>query len=201
MEDTPEDRRPAALLWDDGELEDVRAVLDDLGAEYVRCGLETDPVPEPRLLLVTTFERAIAGLPERDPESDRPLRVAIGERGPESARGALKGSGVDMVVYRPVHASILRLLLRRALYEGAEKRQGTRVPVGYGISYGARSVLTDPNLGRDRITQKRHDAILAELSVQGCRLLASADAPDTGTCITVEIPGALTGTSPLSSAS
>jgi hypothetical protein len=197
MENGPQDRMPAALLWDDGELEDVRALLDDLGAEYVRCGLDTDAVPEPRLLLVTTFERAIAGLPERDADSDRPLRVAVGDRGPASHQSAVKGSGVDMVVYRPVHASILRLLLRRALYEGDEKRQGTRVPVGYGVSYGARTVSSDPNLGRDRISLKRHEAIMAELSVQGCRLLASADAPDTGTCITVEIPGALTGTSPL----
>jgi hypothetical protein len=193
--------RPSILLIDDGELEDVRAQLDELGEVYVRLpGAHVPEHPQaPRLLFVTTFRRALSAAPctpQRD-EGGRPLRIAIGPRGSETEREALRRTGVDLLVYRPVHGSVLRLLLLWALYEGEEKRQGTRIPVGCAITYGADVRTTGAAPEGHAYAVERHEGILAEFSVQGCRIVATRPGVGTGEQIWVELPGAVTGDQPL----
>jgi hypothetical protein len=69
-------------------------------------------------------------------------------------------------------------LVLRALYSGAERRRGDRVPVGYEISY--------------RTGFRRRKAMLIELSARGCRLLT--DHPiNVGSRVTLDLPPEVTG--------
>jgi hypothetical protein len=193
--------RPSILLIDDGELEDVRAQLDELGEIYARLPGAHVPEhpPNPRLLFVTTFRRALSAAPctpQRDQEG-RPLRIAIGPRGSETEREALRRTGVDLLVYRPVHGSVLRLLLLWALYEGEEKRHGTRIPVGCAITYGADVRTSGAVPGGHAYAVERHEGILAEFSVHGCRIVATRPSVGPGEQIWVELPGEVTGDQPL----
>jgi hypothetical protein len=61
------------------------------------------------------------------------------------------------LVRQPVHPAAFRLLILHALYRGPEKRRTTRVSIGAPIRF--------------RIGLRRRNAVLAELSTRGCRML------------------------------
>src|SRR4030095_4645426 len=98
---------PSVLIVDDGELGDVRRLLDELGVAYrhLRGGAVPTPLAAPQALLVSTARRA-----------------------------ALRRQGYDFLVRPPVHRESLRLLLLRTLYTGEERRRDARVSVGSEVS-------------------------------------------------------------------
>lgn len=180
---------PSVLLLDDGELGDVRRLLDDLGVDFVhlRGASIGDDLEAPRDLLLTTSRRAQTIPPERCAEGHGPVRVVVANEEAETLRERLRRGGVDFMVRRPVHSEALRLLVLRALYRGPEKRRAIRVPFGVPVLC--------------RVAGSRSDAVLAELSTGGCRLLLpKACAPGTGIEVTMppEVEGeealVLTGT-------
>jgi len=150
---------PSVLLLDDGELGDGRRLLDELGVDYVhlRGASISDGLEPPRDLLLTTSRRAQT-IP-RGPAADgsQPVRVVVANEDAETLRERLRRDGVDFLVRRPVHSEALRLLVLRALYRGPEKRSGLRVPFGVAVECRFGSV--------------RAEAVLAELSTGGCRLI------------------------------
>ena len=140
------------LLLHDGELADVKALAESVGAQVVES-----TAPEASLewdVLVTTARYAKSERLGRAREKS--VRVAVLDRNSRTLRTLMKRAGVDLVVRRPVHPSALRLLLVHSLYRGPERRS-RRVAVGAPVRYRAGLL--------------RREAVLADLSLRGCLLL------------------------------
>jgi hypothetical protein len=175
---------PWVLLLDDGELDDVRAVLEELGVDFDqwnKSDLVTSP-PHPQHLLVTTAAHAISsGL--RRPKTRDPTRaiwIAVATGNSKSQSSAIFGAGFDYMVKRPAHPETFRSLLRGALYRGDEHRLKRRVAVGYKISFRVN--------GRGSAC----DALLMDLSPGGCRLLTRRTLQP-GSELDLSFPAELTG--------
>jgi len=173
-------RPVAVLLLDDGELDDVQEILDDLRIAYgrVRGGAIARNTPPPTRLLISTPRRIDAvRLPARgDAAGDALTRIVVVSEDSNTLRAKMREIGFDYLVRRPVHPEALRLLLLHCLYTGDERRREPRVPVGFEISF------------RMGLLPRR--ATLADLSSRGCRLL-SRFALEPGKHITLQIPQAL----------
>jgi len=180
---------PSVLLLDDGELGDVRRLLDELGVDFVhlRGASISDGLEPPRDLLLTTARRAQTIPRGVSPDGSTPVRVVVANEEAETLRERLRRDGVDFLVRRPVHSEALRLLVLRALYRGPEKRRGVRVPFGVAVEC--------------RVGATRTEALLAELSGGGCRLVVPSTtqplAP-VGAGLVVTIPPDDDGGDPLS---
>ncbi len=171
---------PSVLMLDDGELGDVRRLLEDLGVDFVhlRGAAISDGLEAPRDLLLTTSRRA-----QTIPRSAAgPVRVVVASEDAETLRERLRKDGVDFMVRRPVHSEALRLLVLRALYRGPEKRRAIRVPFGVPVLC--------------RIDGSRSEAVLAELSTGGCRLLLPTPCA-VGSEVEVNVPAEADGEAPL----
>jgi hypothetical protein len=173
---------PSVLLLHDGELDDVRALLEQLGADYMhlRGGEIPERIDPPEKLFIATSRRAmIAGeWPSGRSTSSQPFKIGVVSEDSNTLRGMLRRIGFDLLIRRPVHPYALRLLILRALYRGDERRQESRVPIGYEISY--------------RSGVRRKKAMLMELTSRGGRLLS--DNPATvGSRLTLDLPSQVTG--------
>ncbi|MGH0036593.1 MAG: PilZ domain-containing protein [Myxococcota bacterium] len=168
--------RPVLVL-DDGELDDVRALLHDLNVDFASAPLGAGAAAELRLVIATP--RYLIGR-----ESDRlaasavSRRIAVWDGGSRTVRAQLERSDCDYVVERPVHPAALRLLIVHALYEGPEQRRRPRVAVGETVKL--RSGL------------RSRPAVLLQLSSRGAGLAACKE-PAVGEELKVVLPGALTG--------
>ncbi len=170
------------LLVDDGELDDIRDFLDEFGIEFahLRGGAVPNRLDPPRDLFLTTMRRAklARAWPHASDGSLRPVRIAIVEEDSPSARAVLRRLGFLYLVRRPIHPTALHLLILRALYRGDERRSEARVPVGFDISL--------------RSGMRRRDALLVDLSLGGCRLIADRPLP-AGAKLNLQLPGDLLG--------
>lgn len=176
---------PSVLLLDDGELDDVHQILDELGipCARVRGGAIVRGTPPPRDLLVATPRRIEAVREAVADADDPPLRVMVVNEDSNALRSQLRRSGFDYLVRRPVHTEALRLLLLHCLYKGEERRREPRVAVGFEVSF------------RSGLLTRR--ATLADLSIRGCRLL-SRTRVEPGRRVRVQIPEALETGEPFS---
>jgi hypothetical protein len=173
---------PSVILLHDGELDDVRELLDEIGADYVhlRGGEIPERVDPPQQLFIATSRRAMIARewPPSRGTPPRPFKIGIVSEDSNTLRSMLRRIGFDLLIRRPVHPYALRLLVLRALYSGAERRRESRVPVGYEVSY--------------RSGFRRRKAMLVELSTRGCRLLL--DRPiNIGSRLTLDLPPEVTG--------
>jgi hypothetical protein len=175
----------SVLLLDDGELDDVRALLEELGADFVhlRGGAIPDQIEPPRDLFIATSRRAMAARHWNVGATGGPTKIGIVSEDSNTLRNMLRRIGFDLLVRRPTHPFALRLLLLRALYRGDERRREERRAIGCEVSY--------------RMGLRRQTAILADLSLRGCRLLSKRKL-GVGTRITLQLPKELTGAKPLS---
>lgn len=172
---------PAALLYHDGELSDVRTLLGELGATFVeRRGAL---LPED---LASNFDVVIA-TPRRmlgqhfGAGRGAPTQIAICDSDTRSLRNSLRRAGIQLMVRRPVHPAALRALLLHALYRGPEKRRHVRVSVGAPVRF--------------RRGLRKRPAILADLSLGGCRLL-TAHPVEPGRSIRIQLPAEVAGGKP-----
>lgn len=166
---------PPVLIVDDGELDDVRDILADLGAEFalLRGGAIPDQVPPPSRLFVATPRRAHLAQHWKPKNGEPgPLCVGIVAEDSNTLRGMLRRLGFQLLIRRPVNPYALRLLLLRALYAGEERRGEDRVPIGAPVAY--RSGL------------RRRTGTIAELSRRGGRLLTETP-PPAGSRITLQL--------------
>jgi hypothetical protein len=176
---------PPVLLIDDGELDEVRGLLEDLAVDFlhVRGPSVPDEVEEPACLLVTTAGRALTlQLMQPDEPSGKPMRVAFVTGDSKTQRNLLRRAGFEFLVHSPAHPAAVRLLFLRALYRGREKRGATRLALGYEVNY--------------RTGLRKKKATLLELSDSGCRLLTT-QALDRGTRLTLHIPRSVTRGKPI----
>jgi c-di-GMP-binding flagellar brake protein YcgR len=167
-------------MLDDGELDDVQEILDDLRIAYgrVRGGAIARNTPPPTKLLISTPRRidAVRAPARGDGGGDGLTRIVVVSEDSTTLRAKLRDIGFDYLVRRPVHPEALRLLLLHCLYTGDERRREPRVPIGFEISF------------RTGMLPRR--ATLADLSSRGCRLL-SRFALEPGKRITLQIPQAV----------
>ena len=164
--------RPDALILDDGELQDVRLLLDQLGALY---GSEGDEVALQEVpLLITSLARARRLHEKGHPLPKHAIHLVVADADDHDLGGSLAGTPCDFIVRRPVDAAILALITRRAGYHGPERRKTLRVAMGTPVHVGM--------VGSDA----REDAILAQLSVAGCGLITRDPLPDVN--LRIEFP-------------
>jgi len=171
---------PPVLIVDDGELDDVRDILADLGAEFalLRGGAIPDAIDPPSRLFIATPRRAMLAQGWKKKMKDVPLPTCVGIVAEDSntLRSMLRRLGFQLLIRRPVNAYALRLLLLRALYAGEERRTDDRVPIGAPVAY--RSGL------------RRRTGTIAELSRRGGRLLCDAPlAADARITLQLRVPG------------
>jgi hypothetical protein len=166
---------PPVLIVDDGELDDVRDILAELGAEFalLRGGAIPEKLAPPSRLFVATPRRALLAQQWKPrPGQPQPLCVGIVAEDSNTLRSMLRRLGFQLLIRRPVNPYALRLLLLRALYAGEERRGEDRVPIGAPVAY--RSGL------------RRRTGTIAELSRRGGRLLTDAP-PPAGSRITLQL--------------
>ena len=174
---------PSVLILDDGELDDVQKILEELQVEFgrVRGGAIAPNTPHPKALLLATPRRisAVAAINDASGDEDPPVRVVVVDQDSKALRDQLRQVGFDYLVRRPVHPEALRLLVMHSLYRGEEKRREPRVVVGLEISFQTGEI-------------PRH-ATLVDLSTKGCRLISSFDL-EAGKQILVTLPETLGAT-------
>ncbi len=155
MDHSSED--PLILLLHDGELRDVRSLLDTLGIPI------RERVGSLRPAEAKASWRTVIATPRRllefkaQPTGPRPTLVAIADQASKTLRSQMHRLRIDFVVDRPVHPMALRLLLLHAVYNGPERRKRDRVSIGADI--------------RVRTGLFAKPAILAEISQRGARIL------------------------------
>jgi PilZ domain-containing protein len=170
------------LLLDDGELESVRLLLEDLGASYARVHSRDfgNASAAPTQLLIATARVAHALRIERTlvPSPNRAAWFAFVSGDSKTQRTLLQKAGFDFLIREPVHPAALRVLFQRALFRGADTRRAPRVACGHPVRF------------RTGLFAKK--ALLVDLSPRGCRLL-TANPPKEKSALTIEIPRELAG--------
>ncbi len=141
------------LLLHDGELADLRALVEKLGAQVLDAH-GTDP-GDPDFDVVLATPRRLRDI-SRSSARPHAVRIAVLERDARTLRALCRRTGVDLVVLRPVHPTAVRLLLLHALYRGPDRRV-RRVAVGVPVRF--------------RTGFRSHSALLADLSTRGCQLV------------------------------
>lgn len=175
-------RAPSVLVLDDGDLLQVRSALMRLGADFVHLqGKQIGSVvTEPRDLLVTNW-RCVHRLPKLEPaqgESSDPLWVCVHSEDFEPVRERLRSLGTHYLVHSGIDVSSLALLFGQLLHRGAEKRGAPRLPFGCEATY--------------RVGGESRKAVLADLSMDGCRIIASQDVPPDAP-LALDLPRELSG--------
>lgn len=166
------------LVVDDGELDDVRDVLNEARIDFahLRGGAVPSPLPPPTQLFISNARHA--RLARSWPDPRHPVRIAVVDEDSVGLRQVLRDFAYQYLVRRPAHPVALRLLVLRALYQGEERRSEPRVAMGYEV--------------RVRSRMRRRDAWLADLSRGGCSILT--DRPmGVGAHATLALPGELDG--------
>lgn len=168
---------PPAVILDDGDLDDVVALVSEMTPEPVRILAkdldQIDRLPQASRAFLTTARLAME---LRLPPSGGPpecVAIAVAEDESQTVTASLRRLGFDYVVRRPVHPEALRLLLLQALFRGNDKRVGDRAALGCEVTW--------------RIGWKRGRGIASEISSRGCRLLAR-EAVEMGSRISLRIP-------------
>ncbi len=163
------------LVVDDGELDDVRDILNNARIDFahLRGSAVPRPLPPPTRLFITNARNAHLA---RSWPRDNPVRIAVVPEDSVELRASLRELGFRYLVRRPTHPVALRLLLMRALYQGEERRSEPRVAIGYEV--------------RVRSRMRRRDAWLVDLSRGGCSILG--DRPmGSGTPVSLHLPAQL----------
>jgi hypothetical protein len=169
------------IIIDDGELADVRQLLAQLGIEYreetslesvaggARCGL-----------LVTSARRALgsgnAGSAGANPSCK--LHIVVYDTLSGTVRRVLAQSGCDVMIGRPIHPAVLRLLVSHALYSGPERRNFGRAAMAVSVKL--------------RVDRRPREATLVQLSLRGCGL-ATNQSVEVGRDVEVTFPPEITG--------
>jgi hypothetical protein len=174
--------RPEVLLVDDGSLDDIYALLRELAVDARRLHLGADGgapafVP-PTRLFVTTARLACSLYLPAPGEDERLVAIAVAEDESQTLSTMMRRLGFQYLVHRPTHPEALRLLLRRALYRGAEQRRAERLPFGSEVAW--------------RTGFRRQRGPMVEISATGCRL-HSARGARLGAPIRIWIPAEATG--------
>jgi len=169
---------PSVLMLHDGELDTLTAVIESLGGVDRRGNPSNLDRAQAWDVIVASAGRMLE-LDEHLSNTSA-VRIAVLDADSKTLRKMLNRVDTDLLVRQPVHPAALRLLILHALYRGPEKRRATRVSMGAPVRF--RSGL------------RRRPAILAELSIRGCRMMVDSGShravPDK--LVTVVLPPGVT---------
>jgi hypothetical protein len=166
-----------ALLLHDGELRDLRPLLDTIGVATVE---QLGSIPDADAdadadagrdwdLVIATPEKLV----DLPPNLEARNRICVAERDSPMLQKLVKRVDVHIAIVRPMHREALKQVLIQALYAGPENRSSVRRAAGQSVRF--------------KSGWRGERGILADLSVTGCRLLASQSlAP--GSNLTVGVP-------------
>jgi hypothetical protein len=178
---TPSATPSPVIIVDDGEFADVRQLLAQLDVGYrEERSLESVAEGASCGLLITSARRALASGNGGATEAHRPCRlhVVVYDTMSRSLHRVLVQSGCDVVIGRPVHPAVLRLLISHALYSGPERRNLGRAAMAAPVKL--------------RVDRRPREATLVQLSLRGCGL-ASSQSAEIGQDVEVILPPELTG--------
>jgi len=169
------------IIVDDGELTDVRQLLAGFAVGF-REEKSLERVTEAAAcdLLVTSAPRALASRTGGPAGAGPPCRlhVVVYDTISRTVHRVLAQSGCDVVIGRPVHPAVFRLLLEHAIYSGPERRRRGRA-----------AMLAPVKL---KFGRRVREATLIQLSVRGCGLVSGVEAA-VGQDLEVIFPPELTG--------
>ncbi len=174
---------PSVLLLDDGELDRVHRMLQQLGVDCVRLqkGEIRRVVPKPRDLLISSRDRTLE-MPRLESSPDvslDPVWVCVHNQDFLPLRQRLRELGVHFLVHVALDQESLRLFLLQLLNRGLDRRAQLRLPLGDSIQCGAVDAELEP-------------ATLADLTADMCRVV-SPRAAEPETVIRIVLPEALGG--------
>jgi hypothetical protein len=176
----------SVLLLDDGELDDVQAMLESMRIPFGRVrGASIVPgMPGPTDLLIATPRRieAVQEINAQVAEEAAPVRIVVANEDSNALRDRLRRVGFDFIIRRPVHPEAMRLLILHALFTGEEQRSEPRIPMGIEVGF------------KTGVRQRR--ATLVDLSTRGCRLLTSV-ALEPAKRLRIQLPEELGSAEPL----
>jgi hypothetical protein len=168
------------LIVDDGELSDVREMLDKMDTAWLEAKSLSGPdVPDSVSLLVSNSRQALA---MRGGRPSAGLHLVVYDEVSRTLRRVLERSGCDLVLERPLSPHTFRLVAAQALYAGPERRRGPRVVVASPVKL--------------QLERRPKTASLVQLSLRGCGLLTDQDVK-VGRELKVVFPKELTGGEPL----
>ena len=123
------------LLIHDGELADVRELLDELGLSFKESRPRTTEDDDYRVapIVIATPQYLSSRLHAGEVGSG--IRIAIIEDHAKTLLAMLTRGGVDWFVRRPFHPAALRGLLLHCIYQGPEKRSARRVSIGAAVHF------------------------------------------------------------------
>jgi len=175
--------RPRVLVIDDGELSRIRGFLDGFGIDlrHLRGNVIHEDLDGSFDLVIAsvkqtlTFEGSVdfATLP------GKPVWIAVHAQDFLPLRVRLQRMGVHYLVQSSVGSEALRLLLVHSLYQGPERRDGMRLPVGMPVA--CRSEMGNG-----------FSADLLDLTRGSCRLLADCEL-ELGSGVRIDLPARLAG--------
>ena len=168
---------PVIRIADDGELADVRHLIEELGVEWLG---ENEAQDRPTALWIGTPGRLMAAC---GAGAQAAFRIVVADKMTKGLQRQLERERPDFLVSRPFHPAALRLLILHALYVGPERRASARLALSSMIRF--------------RTSVFSRAATLVELSRGGCRLIAPS-MPALGETVTVILPRELTGNGSLS---
>ena len=146
---------PKIWLLDDGELFEIRCLLNDADIEFG----EGEPPPDVAVqLLITSARRALLD-PEKRPRAD--VHLVLFEESSRGLRKVLERAGCDLVMALPINAQAFHLVLSHSLYDGPEKRRSRRVMLSAPV----------------KIKRGLHwgGATLISLSLRGCGIVTDSE--------------------------
>jgi hypothetical protein len=151
-------RAPQVLIQDDGELDALRVLLDEIGVPYAEA--MSDPSSEVTLLFSTPRHALRLGsvgslLP------DSATHFVLAESISNTTRAQLHRFDCQYVVDQAFHVEAISLLILHSLYQGPERRRSNRIALGEEIKLkrGWRS----------------YAVTLIQLSERGCRVVCDWD--------------------------
>jgi len=180
--------RSKVLLLDDGDLGRIQRMLKDFDVELEHlCGdvrrVDLEGSPD---VVIASVKRVLALEDSVDLTElpGKPVWIAVHNQDFLPLRVRLRKLGVHFLVQSSVGSEALRLLLAHAVYQGSEKREEVRLPVGTPVDY------------RDA-KENKFAAELLDIARDGCRLL-SDNVPQAESSLSVVLPSKLAGGEELS---
>jgi len=164
------------LIVDDGDLADVRVLLDEMEVSWLEARALGGPdIPDSVSLLITNSRAALSKAGGR-PEAA--LHVVVYDQVSRTLRKVLERSGCDLVLEKPFNEYTFRLVAEQALYAGPERRRGPRVVLSAEVKL--------------QVGRRPRVAEVVQLSLRGCGLRTDQDVK-VGRELKVTFPKELTG--------
>jgi len=152
---------PSVLVLDDGELDNVVRVLEQIGADTLRLSKQQIPasLAAPTDMLVTTLKR-VNSKPELTVPGGNSAQyawVCLHNQDYVPVRERMRQAGVHFLIHTPLgkelDGELVRLLFVQLLYEGAERRGSIRLPVASEVG-----VATDAGRQKGQLLELSGDS-------------------------------------------